>query len=78
MPLYEYQCESCQASVEVLVRNPSETAECPECGSKRLSKQLSVAAAPAISGSAASLPMCAPASPQTCGRPQCGSGCMFD
>ncbi|MEZ6136932.1 MAG: zinc ribbon domain-containing protein [Pirellulaceae bacterium] len=76
MPLYEYQCDSCQQRVEVLVRNSSETPQCPECGSKKLKKELSVAAAPAVSGSVG-LPTCAPVE-TSCGRPQCGSGCMFE
>lgn len=75
MPLYEYHCAECDATVEVLVRNTSETPVCPNCNSPRLEKQLSVAAAPAIAGSR--LPMAEP-SPGTCGRPQCGSGCMFE
>jgi putative FmdB family regulatory protein len=74
MPIYEYHCESCKREVEVLVRG-AEKPECPRCGSQKMEKQLSVSAAPAIHGS--SLPTTSPAS-QTCGRPQCGSGCMFE
>lgn len=74
MPLYEYKCQGCHETVEILVRS-SETPVCPRCGSRKLDKQLSVAASPAIAGH--SLPTTSPAG-QTCGRPQCGSGCMFD
>ena len=76
MPLYEYQCKKCDSLVEILVRRDDESPECPECGSQKLEKQLSVAAAPAVSG--AKLPVCAPSETPTCGRPQCGSGCMFE
>jgi putative FmdB family regulatory protein len=74
MPLYEYHCPSCDQTVEVLLRTVDERAECPSCGTKKLEKLLSVAASPAISGGR--LPTAQP-SEGTCGRPQCGSGCMF-
>jgi putative FmdB family regulatory protein len=74
MPLYEYQCNDCHKVVEVLVRS-SEKPECPECGSVKLEKQLSIPASPSTGSS--SLPV-SDASQATCGRPQCGSGCMFD
>lgn len=76
MPLYEYHCETCQADVEVLVRSVQEVPECPECHSHELTKQLSAPAAPAMVG--ASLPVRQPSGGGTCGRPQCGTGCMFD
>ncbi|MCA9157346.1 MAG: zinc ribbon domain-containing protein [Planctomycetales bacterium] len=75
MPLYEYQCQSCHETVELLVRGSTEQPVCPKCGSSKLDKQLSVAASPAIVGH--SLPTTSAPGP-TCGRPQCGSGCMFD
>jgi putative FmdB family regulatory protein len=73
MPLYEYHCQACQHDVEVLVRNSQEKPECPDCGSKKLEKLLSVPATPSIASG--SLPV---ANQGGCGRPQCGSGgCMF-
>jgi putative FmdB family regulatory protein len=45
MPLYEYQCRDCQAEMELLVHGSSEPA-CPSCGGKKLTKLLSVVAAP--------------------------------
>ncbi|MEN0110520.1 MAG: zinc ribbon domain-containing protein, partial [Planctomycetota bacterium] len=45
MPLYEYHCRECDQAVEVLVRNAEECPLCPECGSGRLAKLLSVPAA---------------------------------
>ncbi len=74
MPLYEYECHGCEKTVEVLVRNATEQPICPTCGSKKLEKLLSVAASPAIVGQ--SLPVAQAGG--NCGRPQCGSGCMFD
>ena len=75
MPLYEYHCQKCDSTVEVLIRNEREKPECPDCGSLQLDKQLSVAAAPATAG--ARLPVAGTDAP-TCGRDQCQSGCMFD
>jgi putative FmdB family regulatory protein len=75
MPIYEYNCEACESQVELLIRG-SETPVCPECGSKRLEKLLSVPAAHTAGGK--SLPICeAPRSGGGCGLPQCGGGtCM--
>jgi putative FmdB family regulatory protein len=76
MPIYEYNCEACESQVELLIRG-SETPVCPECGSKRLEKLLSVPAAH-TGGSKSSLPICeTPRAGGGCGLPQCGSGmCM--
>ncbi len=76
MPLYEYYCDDCHEVVELLVRSSVDQPTCPVCGSAKLEKQLSVAAAPATGGK--DLPVCGPSEAPTCGRPQCGSGCMFD
>ena len=74
MPLYEYECKSCGQVVEVLVRSPNETAECPECGKSGLERQLSVPAAPAVKGGG-SLPVAG--SGESCGAPRCcGGGCQ--
>ena len=45
MPLYEYQCDECREPAELLVRG-DEQPVCPACGGQRLTKQLSVVAAP--------------------------------
>lgn len=39
MPLYSYQCTSCKAEFEMLVRS-SETPACPECGSEKLDRRI--------------------------------------
>ena len=40
MPLYDYQCEKCDAEFELLVF-PSETPTCPSCGSEQLQRRMS-------------------------------------
>jgi putative FmdB family regulatory protein len=42
MPVYEYRCKNCGEQVEVLVRSKSTLPTCPNCGSPRLEKLLSV------------------------------------
>lgn len=70
MPLYEYRCQKCGEDCELLVRNDNDV-KCPQCGSMKLARQLSVVAAPSSGAKMADLPMSA------CGRPQCGQGrCM--
>ncbi|MEM1305762.1 MAG: zinc ribbon domain-containing protein [Planctomycetota bacterium] len=46
MPLYEYLCRECDREVELLVRGGDESPSCPECGSEKLMKLLSVPSAP--------------------------------
>lgn len=75
MPLYEYHCNDCDRTVEVLIRRENEQAECPQCQGHKLERQLSVPAAPSVRGSAGSLPM---ASGESCGAPRCCGGmCDF-
>ena len=70
MHLYEYQCEDCQAEVELLIRG-DEQPECPECHGHHLQRLLSAALAHVTSHN---LPMSMPGG---CGKPQCGQGrCM--
>ena len=78
MPLYEYACPDCQRDCELLIRGEEQPA-CPSCGSRKLSKLLSVPAA--HTGGSRDLPVCGP-SPSAggnCGLPQCGmGGCMME
>ncbi|TWU67023.1 Zinc ribbon domain protein [Crateriforma conspicua] len=72
MPLYEYECKTCEKTVEVLVRNESKEPECPGCGDHDLEKLISVPASPAVkSAGGSSLPMAG-----DCGAPGgcCGGG----
>jgi putative FmdB family regulatory protein len=45
MPLYEYECRSCENVFEELVTG-NEKVACPKCGSKKLEKLFSVPARP--------------------------------
>jgi putative FmdB family regulatory protein len=72
MPIYEYNCSACDSQFELLVRG-SEKPACPECGSKKLEKQLSVPAAHTAAAKS-SLPMCDSPMSGGCGLPQCGGG----
>ena len=51
MPLYEYVCQDCESQAELLVQG-SQQPECPKCGSAKLTKLLSVVAAPGRDASA--------------------------
>ena len=53
MPLYEYVCQDCESQAELLVQG-SQQPECPKCGGAKLTKLLSVVAAPGRDSSAAS------------------------
>jgi putative FmdB family regulatory protein len=67
MPLYEYMCQECESQAELLVQG-SEQPECPKCGSAKLTKLLSVVAAPAGRDASAA------SAPNTSGG-SCGPGC---
>jgi putative FmdB family regulatory protein len=45
MPIYEYICDKCGKAFEVLVASAASKSDCPECGSKELSRQFSTFAA---------------------------------
>lgn len=78
MPLYEYDCEACHQTVEVLIRNQSEQPSCPVCGDERLHKVLSVPASPAVRSGGALPVTRAESSGPSCGAPRCcGGGCHF-
>ena len=59
MPLYEYACEECGRETELLV-TPSAQPACPECGSSKMSKLLSIVAAPCEARRLATGPICRP------------------
>ena len=61
MPIYEYKCQDCGNRFEKLVRRSSDvdTLECPSCGQKHLSQELSTFAAHANGGSKSQdMPVC--------------------
>jgi len=54
MPIYEYECESCKARFNALVRSfstPDEEVKCPHCEQNAVHRLLSMNAAVATSGS---------------------------
>ena len=75
MPLFEYSCTGCDSEFELLVAS-RETPECPQCGSKKLDKLMSVAAGRMSSGSSLPInqgcppPEAGPCSPHCCRLPQ--------
>lgn len=44
MPIYEYRCEECGEGFELFVRSSSQAASptCPECGSERVKRAISL------------------------------------
>ena len=72
MPIYEYACPACADEFEVLVRG-SEQPACPNCGSKKIERQLSVPAAHVSAGSR-NLPVCQADSGPSCGQGFCRTG----
>jgi putative FmdB family regulatory protein len=70
MPIYEFHCEKCEHDSEILVRSSDwKGAECPHCGSKKLSKKFSEFASVRASSIGA-------ASPSNGGGGHgCGGGC---
>lgn len=70
MPMFEFQCKECGKDSELLVRSADWQGErCPSCGSTRLTKKLSIFAAPTHEGAMSDLPACS-GNPSACGR--CG------
>ncbi|MEX2210422.1 MAG: zinc ribbon domain-containing protein [Gaiellaceae bacterium] len=49
MPIYEFVCMQCESHFEELVRM-DESADCPDCASTNVRRQLSVFAAHGIAG----------------------------
>jgi putative FmdB family regulatory protein len=62
MPIYEYTCKSCNRSFEKLVRtmNGGEKIACPECGSTKTARAMSVVSvgSSGAKGASADDPMC--------------------
>jgi putative FmdB family regulatory protein len=59
MPIYEYKCDDCGSRFEKLVRRTSDAPglECPSCGQKHLTQELSTFAAK-VNSSKAEMPSC--------------------
>ncbi|MGD9782399.1 MAG: FmdB family zinc ribbon protein [Kiritimatiellia bacterium] len=72
MPLFEYICKSCGEFAELLVTG-AQKPSCPNCGSKKLEKQLSAFSAAIASSPSFSAPPCGTGSCPT--RGCAGGGC---
>ena len=70
MPIFEYQCQSCESEFELLV-SVREKPECPKCDSKDLEKLMSASVGRVAAGS--SLPMAQDCPPPEAGP--CSPGC---
>ena len=71
MPLFDYECRDCGEGFELLIRG-DEKPKCPSCGSRKLTKQLSVPAAhTGGSGKPGSFDTPCGMPPGSCGK-QCG------
>jgi putative FmdB family regulatory protein len=74
MPIFEYLCDDCGNRFEKLLRRSSDTSalECPSCGEKHLTQQLSTFAAHANGASKAREMSCPSGgvcrTPGLCGR----------
>ncbi len=70
MPIYEYICDECQAHFERIVLNGATKVECPKCGSRRATQQLSRFSTPRSGAASASPPSdySCTGEPSSCGR----------
>jgi putative FmdB family regulatory protein len=71
VPIYEYVCMKCESHFEELVRN-GEGPSCPDCGAKKVSRQLSVFASVAAGDTPA--PSFKPTGRGGCCGGSCGCG----
>jgi putative FmdB family regulatory protein len=64
MPIYEYRCEACGESFEVLVRSASRQSHpaCPKCGGRKVKKAISLFGVAGTTRSTTSGASCSPGS----------------
>ncbi len=80
MPIYEYRCQKCNHAFEHLARSMGDDpgVVCPECGGKKIERQLSVFAAPQTGGGQP-LPCDSGPAPGDCGGcREPGGACPFN
>jgi putative FmdB family regulatory protein len=75
MPLFEYRCDGCDHTFELLVRESTKL-ECPKCASTQLTKQLSVFAVSVPSGGGSR--DFGPAPCGACGDPRGAGSCKVN
>ncbi|MHC4470794.1 MAG: FmdB family zinc ribbon protein [Planctomycetota bacterium] len=67
MPIYEFVCSRCEHFFEALVPRPGAKADCPECGSRRVTQAISRPGGFAVSGSSpSSCPVSGGPAPESC------------
>lgn len=71
MPIFEYRCRTCGDDFELLARSDTRVA-CPECGSSRVDKKLSVFASH-VKQAESVMPACHTGG-AGCNMGKCGSG----
>lgn len=71
MPIYEYYCADCKRSFEMLMRAGESASRCVNCGSARLSREMSVFASGRSEGPAAAASS-SPSRGGCCGGGRCG------
>ncbi|MDQ2798838.1 MAG: zinc ribbon domain-containing protein [Armatimonadota bacterium] len=76
MPLYEYVCRACDTDFEALVpasRRDAADRACPQCGTVKAARKISLTAQPVVKAAGASEPF-------NCGAPGgcCGGTCGFE
>jgi putative FmdB family regulatory protein len=72
MPIYEYRCQQCDGTFELLIRD-SGAARCPDCGSSSLIKLLSVPHVSTAEGTRQAGHTCC-GREERCDAPPCGEG----
>jgi len=74
MPIYEYHCEGCCRKFETLVRGERPRVSCPECGSTKVKRLLSLFSARTGSSPAGGGGSCGSCRPGPGGCGSCRSG----
>lgn len=73
MPIYEFICRECSKDFEMLVpASKRDSTECPECGSNRTARRISLTAPAQIKSGGSSSSMAS--SGEGCGAPSCCGG----
>lgn len=72
MPIYEYKCNRCGETSEILLKSMNSRVVCPQCDSGDLTKLISVPGAVMVKGSSSSSVDAAPMCPN---RRRCGMDC---
>jgi len=74
MPLYDFVCQACGKTSEILVRSSSAAIECPGCGSGKLDRRVSAPSVIVKGGAQASAAAPAGTRKKGCSRSSC-AGC---